>query len=249
MRVAPPAPRSYEVTDGFSAYQANLRLANRRSQSVVGIQKIWERLALHLLNSAQLTIPWSLGITSAISGEGKTTCSIGLAVALAKETGGRVALVEASIQEPSIARDFSVRVSPGLVDYLLGKCFLEATFRDTSLANLALLPAGEVQERSLRSPSSTFTSNLRRRLPEVLALLQRQFSHIVLDLPPVLADVNTVEMAKLSDGTLFLVQAGLTPREKVREATGLLGLAPLLGIIHLGPDSAIPRWLSQIIED
>src|SRR3954467_4452519 len=58
-----------------------------------------------------------LAVSSAIAGEGKTTVSLGLAVTVAQDyPERRVCLVETDFQRPTLADDFGVESSPGLVD-------------------------------------------------------------------------------------------------------------------------------------
>ena len=63
-----------------------------------------------------------IAITSAISGEGKTTISTNLAVTLAQNLEGkRVLLIDADMREPSVARSFSLKPGEhGLSEYLSG---------------------------------------------------------------------------------------------------------------------------------
>src|SRR5690242_6787955 len=61
-----------------------------------------------------------LAVCSAISGEGRTTVGVGMAVTIAQDfPNRRVLLVETDPQRAVIAEDFGVEASPGLVDCLI----------------------------------------------------------------------------------------------------------------------------------
>src|SRR5919109_814355 len=84
-----------------------------------------------------------LCVSSAIAGEGKTTVSLGLAVTVAQDyPERRVLLVETDFQRPTLATDFGVEATPGLIDCIVGDEPLELALRGTFLDNLHLLPVG-----------------------------------------------------------------------------------------------------------
>src|SRR5689334_3482380 len=75
-----------------------------------------------------------IAVTSALAGEGKSTVSIGLAVAYAEDfPERRVLLVESDLTTSTLAGDFGMEASPGLADYLLEEQLLESVIRPTAL--------------------------------------------------------------------------------------------------------------------
>src|SRR5436309_10879390 len=99
--------------------------------------------------------PEVLAVCSAISGEGKSTVSLGIAVTMAQDfPERRVLLVEADLQRPVLAKDFELEAAPGLIDCLIAGQSVTEACRPTHLPNFDLLPAGEpsrVPGRPLRS--------------------------------------------------------------------------------------------------
>ena len=247
MKIDLHIPLSSHVLSTYRKLHAPWAVNGTQRGAVLDLQKVWNRFALQLLRSDRVSEPVALGITSAIQGEGKTTSSIGIATALALETMKKVVLVEADCTNPTLAADFEVDPSPGLTDYLSGGCALEATLRRTALDELVLLPMGDSPTEPTALVALGVSDKLRRELPRLLSVLKQQFAYVLLDLPPVLGKESTDEMVRHLDGTLLVVQAGVTPRASFRNAAALLEEKHLLGVIQLGAPSRIPRWLSNIL--
>jgi capsular exopolysaccharide synthesis family protein len=182
-----------------------------------------------------------LAVTSAISGEGKTTTAVGLAVTAAQDSPDRkVLLVEADLDRPVMAGDFAVDPSPGLVDCLLSDEPVQSAYRTTFLHNLHLLPAGLSAGnvgRLLRSP----------HMPEVLEAIKRSYDLIILDCPAVLVNSDAMRLCDLANGTVYVIRAGVTPSELVRQALDRIDEEKLRGVVLNGQTSAIPSWLRRLI--
>ncbi|MEO7003578.1 MAG: hypothetical protein ABI068_17255, partial [Ktedonobacterales bacterium] len=83
----------------------------------------------------------SLGLTSAIAGEGKTLVALLICHALAAQAQRPVVLVECDWEHSSLSRDLDLLSKPGLADWLRGACDV-ATIRHEILPNLSVIPAG-----------------------------------------------------------------------------------------------------------
>lgn len=215
-------------------------LSGRKRQALGELWTVWDRLAAYLMESGGLAGTRCVGITSSIPGEGKTTACIGLASALALESGGPVALVETDFARPSIAADFGVDWAPGLADYLQGRCPLSSALKETETPGLSVLPAGTVEQQAL-------AGRLRRCLPELLSGLGESFSYVVVDMPSLLGEAATVGMLRHVGEVMLVVRAGTTTLRQVEEARQLLADRQLLGVVYLGPATHVPRWLSGLV--
>lgn len=235
--------------DRIPTYREVGGLRGHQREELAEAQRVWHRLGLHLMRNERLAPPCAIGVTSAIHGEGKTTSSISLATALAIESAKPILVIEADLAHPSIAQDCRMPAAPGLTDYLRGDCPLEAILRPTALSNLSVILAGEGLKGPHGRDDEGMMVKLRRGSPEMLLRLMERFSYVLLDLPCLTGDVNAEEMTRPLNGTLLVVRAGVTPMEKVKEAGRLLGDSNLVGVIHLGPPSAIPQWLAQLIAE
>ena len=225
------------------------RLSGEQCSVLREYQLLWDRLALRLLRSQEPSRPLTVGLTSAIPGEGKTTASIGLAIALAQEGPGNVALVEADFRNPTLARDFGAPGGLGLMDHLLGRCPLLELSRATHTDRLRLFPAGEWPHLFGRPTSGRLNGQLRHRFQGVVEQLGKEFSCVVLDLPPILGNIDTEEILTFISGVILVARNGVTPLEKFRQATQRLESGKLLGVVHLGGQGYIPRWLARLISE
>jgi len=181
-----------------------------------------------------------LAVCSAITGEGKTTVSLGLATAIAQDfPERRVLVVETDVQRPVLATDFDVDPNPGLIECLLEEEPIQRAYRRTHLENLHLVPAGgpAVHEgRLLRT----------NHLVAMIQAMRETHDVIVLDVPAVLANSDALLLSDLADGILFVVRAGTTPNALVRKAIDQIDHGKLRGIVLNGARSAVPNWIRRL---
>ena len=150
--------------------------------------------------------PRCLVVSSARSGEGKTTVLSNLGVAAAQR-GRRVLLIDADLRAPRLHELFKVDNTYGLSNLLrAGRREQEPTeslVRPTGVRNLYLLPAG-------KSDASIAMLLGSPRVNELLRSLEREFDLILIDTPPGLAVADARVLAKVADGVLLVVRAGQT---------------------------------------
>jgi capsular exopolysaccharide synthesis family protein len=181
-----------------------------------------------------------LAVSSAIAGEGKTTVSLGLAVTVAQDyPERRVLLVETDFQRPTLADDFGVEPTPGLVDCILGDEPLELAFRGSFLDNLHLLPVGGPAPGPGRALRST-------RMATIMDSLRQSYDLVVIDAPSLLVNSDSVMLMDLADGAVLVVRSGVTPASMVGKAIEQIDETKLRGVVLNGSRSAIPGWLRRL---
>ena len=152
----------------------------------------------------------ALLVTSPGAGDGKTTTSANLALTMAQDFSHRVILVEADLRRPTLAGLCGVSPDRGLVDVLIGGAALEDVLVRIPDQNLFVLPAGQVTSRSTELLGSTIMARL-------IETLRNRFDRLVIDSPPVtLADTHV--LARLVDGMLIVVRAGVTSKPALEHA-------------------------------
>lgn len=171
--------------------------------------------------------PRTILVSSAQSGEGKTTSSINLAASLAS-AGGRVVLIDADLRRPSMLRHFNLSAEhvPGLVDVLTG----QATVKDVILADIlkriSLIASGRVPPNPAELLGSVEMATL-------IDQLAQDFDYVLIDSPPILPVTDAMILSRFVDGVVLVVKGANTPRKVVRDAKDRLQSvgARLLGTI------------------
>jgi len=179
-----------------------------------------------------------LGITSALHGEGKTTVALGIATALAADTGEPTVLLECDL-ETSSDEFFGLTTGPGLGDWLEGENTLRI-LRMPPLSNAFLIPAGGTRPDAARVFYRLSQSTL-------IEDLQQEFPNIVIDLPPMLSIAYSSLAAKVTERILLVTRHASTPIADVEKAVFLLGHDRISGVILNGYASRTPRWLRRLL--
>ncbi len=242
-----PVPVEPAVPGPNSAH-ARRNLKKNQRRSLEELQRVWQRLAVNILASNAGRVPWTMGIGSAIRGEGRTTSAMGIAYAVARETGEKVALLELDLENPSLSEEIQAGSTPGLIQHLQDECGFEDTFRETAGGQITLIPGSSGWKQSAFKPSlDDLAVRLRHLIPEFMDTLKSQFKYTIVDLPPVLSNMQAERMAISLNGTLMVVRSGVTPINLIEESVDLMGDENLLGVIQVGPPSPVPAWLSNLL--
>lgn len=164
-------------------------------------------------------------VTSAVSGEGKTTVATGLAYATAL-AGHQVVLVEADLRRPSFQKQFGFEkqfdlglYKAGLTNVLIGGASVDEVLHAPieGLNTLRILPSG---------PFSPHPSDLLLR-PEMALLIEelsQQADLVVIDSPPLLpvADAQVLLEQPVIDASLIVCRSYLTTRDQARRCRAVL---------------------------
>jgi Mrp family chromosome partitioning ATPase len=86
-----------------------------------------------------------------------------------------------------------------------------------------------------------------RPLANVLDQLDERFDHVLLDLPPVLASSDAMNLSQLADAYVLVVRQGATSQGQVEAALQELAGGETLGVILNRFDSNIPRRLRRLV--
>ena len=169
----------------------------------------------------------SIVITSASPAEGKSLSAANLALAEAHLAGNTTLLADFDFRRPIVHTLFGVDRSPGITDYLLGKCQLHQAMRKIAGTNLYIMPAGEAVINPLELLNLPAVKVMMDRLPEL-------FNWIILDSPPLLFAADASLLGTLCHGTLLVVRIGHTTIDSVTRAMQSLCNNNVLGILVNG---------------
>lgn len=147
----------------------------------------------------------SIAITSATPGEGKTSISCNLAVALAR-INRRVLLIDGDLRRPRLHDIFQVDNTAGFAEMLEGTA--ANAVKPTMVPNLFVLPSGTLADERV-----LFSKNL----SALLARFRLEYDMVLIDTPPILQMSDARLISRNSDATILVV-AQHAPREAVLHA-------------------------------
>jgi receptor protein-tyrosine kinase len=149
-------------------------------------------------------------ITSPQRQDGKSYTSANLAISLAQLREERVLLVDGDLRLRGLTKMLELEQQSGLADVLKRTSSFEESVKVTTLSNLFVVPAGDVQEDSL--PALLQGSDW----PNFMEMAKRQFGLIVVDSVPVSAPIADFELLLNGcDAALLVVQMRHTTREAI----------------------------------
>jgi polysaccharide biosynthesis transport protein len=157
--------------------------------------------------------PHVLVITSANSGEGKTTAAANLAVALAK-VNRKVLLIDGDIRSPRIHHVFGLKNTTGVTDLLnpaQGNEHLIDPIIHAVAPNLYVLTAGPAIEGGA---DLLFAASM----ADLIARFRKRFDMVIIDTPPMLAMPDARVLGRTADAVVLIARAGKTSRAAVQAA-------------------------------
>ena len=155
-----------------------------------------------------------IGISSALSGEGKSLTSINLAFSLS-QLDKKVLLIDCDMRRPTLAEKLGILKAPGLSNYLTRQCRLEDIVQMCGLKNnekaFHVITAGQNPPNPIELLSS-------ERMKSGLQELRKIYDYVILDLPPVGEVSDAMAVAKDTDGLLLVVRQNYCDRLSLSEA-------------------------------
>lgn len=167
-------------------------------------------------------------VTSAVSGEGKTSLASHLAVSLAR-AGHNVLLVDGDLRNPGADRHFGLSRAPGLSELLRGEIDLAAAVRPTPTGGAWIMTAGQCDLRAIQCLGGD-------RMKSLFDQLRQQFDFVIVDSSPVLTVADPLLIGQHVDGVIFSVLCDVSRMPRMAAAQhrlALLGI-PTLGAVVIG---------------
>jgi len=146
----------------------------------------------------------TLMLTSSISGEGKTFCSINIATVFAMSEKKTI-IVGLDLRKPKIFSDFNLENSSGVVNYLIGQKSVEEIIQKTEIPYLDVITSGPIPP----NPAELLIGD---SMKELLNDLKNRYDYIILDTPPVGLVSDALELAPFCDVILYVVRQNVTKK-------------------------------------
>ncbi|MBL8183355.1 MAG: polysaccharide biosynthesis tyrosine autokinase, partial [Blastocatellia bacterium] len=175
------------------------------------LAEAYRQLRTSILLSTAGHPPKSLLITSSLPSEGKTTTATNTAISLA-QTGARVLIIDADMRRPRLHSVFNITNGIGLSTLLsseLSEAEILKAIRTDDGTKLNLLTSGPIPP----NPAELIGSE---QMASLLKVLQKHFTHVVIDSPPITSFTDGVLIASMVDGVILVVHSGKSSRQVVR---------------------------------
>jgi capsular exopolysaccharide synthesis family protein len=145
-------------------------------------------------------------VTSAVSGEGKTTLASHLASSLAR-AGRRTLLLDCDLRRPAAHQLFELPLQPGFSEVLMNEVHVAEAIRSTTLDGLWLMPAGQWDRDVMQNLA-------RGGVEDIIGRIRADYDFIIVDSHPVLPATDSLLVGQHVDAVLLslLRDVSQTPR-------------------------------------
>ena len=199
-----------------------LELVRAKAQMVKTLEEYYNTIRTNIQFSGRnLKV---ITLTSAQSGEGKSTTATNLAISFAK-AGFRTLLIDADTRNSVMSGTFKSKERyDGLTSYLSGNAELSDVICDTTVDNLMVIPAGQVPP----NPTSLIQNDNFKSMIETVRGL---YDYVIIDTPPLGLVIDAAILAHYSDASLLVTKAG---EDRRRTITKLKEQLEQSGAVFLG---------------
>ncbi|MFL5617292.1 MAG: polysaccharide biosynthesis tyrosine autokinase, partial [Gemmatimonadaceae bacterium] len=186
----------------------------REAESQTMAAEAYRALRTNLSYVSPVKPPRVIVVTSALSGDGKTTSASNLAVTLAQQNK-RVLLIDAETRRGNMHTLFGIEATPGFFDLLYGQATPGECIRRVTLegsGHLDVLPSGGM-------PSHNAADLLvASRLSPFFERLRTQYDYVLIDTPPLNLFTDAALIGAHADATLLVARADRTERQALKFA-------------------------------
>lgn len=214
------------VLTGFSKET----ISDEKQLNVYGLLPSHETLdmAYQNIQISKPSIPYkSVMLTSALSGEGKSTLALGLAVSAAR-MHQRVLLIDANLRQPNLHKILGLTNDWGLSLLLVEETNSSVKeYMQPIHPSIDVLTAGPTPEDIVKLLSSA-------RMKELLEFFEQTYDVVLIDTSSILGTVDARIMASLCDGIIMIGRMDGVRRNEMIQATEILSKLNLIGVIANG---------------
>lgn len=181
------------------------------------VAEAYRHLRTSILLSTAGRPPKSLLVTSSVPSEGKTTTAVNLALSLV-QTGAKVLIIDGDMRRPRLHSIFNLENRVGLSSLLsseITSAEVSSVLQREEVSGLFVITAGQVPP----NPAELLGSE---QMSKLINTVTTDFTHVVVDSPPIAAFTDGVLIASIVDGVLLVVHSGKNSRKVVARARKLL---------------------------
>lgn len=233
-----PPILSYIRRTRGSEKDAGAYLLNEKSD--MDLVEGYAKLRMNLIYTLSEKMHRTILVTSAISGEGKSTIAANLAVSLAM-SGKKILLADADMRRACQSEIFYYDPnSPGLSDILTGNTTAKQAILSSVWDNLDILPAGSMPANPCELLESPTTAKLIQEMEE-------KYDLILMDVPPINIVSDPLALSSLAAGAIFVVRQEFSDHREIRRALVACEMTGLevLGFVFYGEKLHQGRYYSK----
>jgi tyrosine-protein kinase Etk/Wzc len=180
-------------------------------------------LAIESLRSLRTTLHFAfleaknniIMITGPGPGVGKTFVAVNLAAVLT-DAGKKILLIDGDMRRGFINKILGVGRENGLSELILNTTsdwipLLDEAIHKTSIVNLDFIPSGSIPP----NPSELL---LHERFGDLLTSISKNYDHVIIDTPPILAVTDAAIIGRMASATLMVVKAGQHPMGELEQS-------------------------------
>lgn len=208
------------ATVPHSRLQAKLsrRLHGNIDQNLLLFSQDRDDLSIESLRSLRTTLHFVMMeaknnvimVTGPSPGLGKSFLSMNLSAVLAT-AGKRVLVIDADLRRGHLHEYVGLSRGAGVSDCVTGQVDFFGAVRATPIEGLDLMSTGAVPP----NPSELL---LHERFAQAVEQAAREYDHVLIDSPPVLAVTDAAVVGRLAGASLLVVKAGANPLREVEVA-------------------------------
>lgn len=167
-------------------------------------------------------------LTSCTPNEGKTTVSLRLAQSLAEDEK-KVIFIDADLRKSVVVGRYGINGEEkikGLSHYLSGQESLDNVVCNTDINNFDIIVAGP----STPNPTELIGNQY---FEDMITTLREKYDYILVDAPPLGSVIDAAILAKVCDGTIFVVENNVISRKIAQDVKKQLDITDckILGVV------------------
>jgi capsular exopolysaccharide synthesis family protein len=163
-----------------------------------------------LLRDADVEATRVVMVSSAVSGEGKTTLACHLASSLAR-AGRRTLLIDCDLRRPAAHQLFELPFQPGFSEALLGEVHIAEATLSTPVDGLWMVPAGQWDREVIQALAKD-------GVQRIFEKLKNEYDFVVIDSHPVLPAMDSLLIGQHVDTVILSVMRDVSQAPKVYAA-------------------------------
>ncbi len=175
----------------------------------------------------------SLVVTSPSQGDGKSTISVNVALAMA-ELEPRVLLIDADLRRASIHTKLRMKNERGLSDVLVGRAKLADIVQKTKYPGLDILTSGTPTPNPIKLLES-------QRMDDLLREAAQEYRCVIVDTAALSVNLDAAVVSRKVDGTVVVLSAGSTDLRDAKNALRRLNQVGVRNILGFVLNRVVPR--------